>query len=78
MALSKVNGLALAGNQAARTIAPSVTGSLYALGVDKGWMGGQLGWYFLSSVAAVYCLSMVWYPKPVRVDQTRQQDISKV
>ena len=62
-ALGRMNSLSLCINMAGRAVTLSSASSLYAWGVDKHILGGQLAWVVLAVASAGYGASLSHFPR---------------
>jgi hypothetical protein len=69
--------MALSISSGVRAFTPALFLSIYAFGVGKQILYGQLIWLLMSAVALVYGASLHWYPEKVwgrrRVNQSAEQ-----
>ena len=62
LAVSRTNGMALCVTQAGRAFTPPIISSLFAYGIDRRILRGQLAWAVLAVLAVGYGVSLIWYP----------------
>lgn len=72
--LGKLSSLSLTINFAGRTLSPALASAIYASGVSRHILNGQLGWAAFVICSVIYAVSLVWYPKQA---DTRQRAIEQ-
>jgi hypothetical protein len=61
--LGTVNGIALTLNSAVRAIVPAAASSIYAFGVSRQILWGELGWAVLIALAVGFAILVQWLPE---------------